>query len=124
MSMDAEKSLSASAQRVQLALAAAGVATGNHEMTIGANVGRGRVGFGMRSWPDREIADLPRRFRDAGAGDCQRRHASTKRSRRPGGRPIGKADAGFVRLVTGMRSAGSRPLDMRSACPRSSIATC
>ena len=124
--MDAEKALSASAQRVQDALAAAGVPTVITEYDTSARTSAEAasvlgclVGQIAKSLVFRATSGTPVLVIASGANRVDEAKIAAL-----AGEPIGKADAGFVRLVTGYAIGGIPPLDMRSACPRSSIATC
>jgi prolyl-tRNA editing enzyme YbaK/EbsC (Cys-tRNA(Pro) deacylase) len=110
--MDAEKSLSASAQRVQDALAAAGVATVITEYDTPARTSAEAasvlgclVGQIAKSLVFRAASGMPVLVIASGANRVDEAKVAAL-----AGEPIGKADAGFVRLVTGYAIGGIPPL--------------
>ena len=106
--------LSASAQRVQDALDALPALRRAHRRVrrARAHVRRGGGGARLRRRADREVAGLPSDLGRAGAGRSRAaRIASTRRrSRRSPAKRSAKADAAFVRSVTGYAIGGIPPL--------------
>ena len=110
--MDAEKSLSASAQRVQDALTAAGVATVITEYETSARTSAEAasvlgclVGQIAKSLVFRAASGSPVLVIASGANRVDEAKIAAL-----AGEAIGKADAGFVRLVTGYAIGGIPPL--------------
>ena len=110
--MDAEKALSASAQRVQDALAAAGVPTVITEYDTSARTSAEAasvlgclVGQIAKSLVFRATSGTPVLVIASGANRVDEAKIAAL-----AGEPIGKADAGFVRLVTGYAIGGIPPL--------------